>query len=225
MKLPWWKKAWSYIQEVELERTSSDINPLLIVSLHHGSLQLSTEKAIYSYSEKYDNFSDTFSRMDLGSFNGKSLLILGFGLGSIPVILEQNPGFEMNITGVELDEVVIGLYEKYVSPDIRSSLEMITADAGVFMDLNQRRFDLIAVDVFKGDAIPEKILTELFCEQLKNALNEDGVVIWNHLYHYQSDRSNTDQFFEQIFKKVFPNAQAHRTRGNKMMLNKDIINN
>ena len=113
MKQPKWKRLLSYLFEIHIESTSSDYNPHLYVSLQKGRYQLSTANAIYSFEDLYDNFSDAFKEIDLDQLNVQNVLILGFGLGSIPIILEQKFNKKYFYTGVEIDEEVLYLANKY----------------------------------------------------------------------------------------------------------------
>ena len=112
MKQPLWKRFLSYLFEIHIESTSSEYNPHLYVSLQKGRYQLSTANAVYSFEDLYDNFSDAFKEIDLDRLNIQNVLILGFGLGSIPIILEQNFKKKYHYTGVEIDEEVLYLAKK-----------------------------------------------------------------------------------------------------------------
>ena len=224
MKQPWWKIAWSYFSDIHIESANSDLNPELYVCLSRGRYQLCVKDAIYSFGDKYDNYWDTFSMLDLKEYRNKEILILGFGLGSIPYMLEKKQNFSAKFTCVEYDEEVIYLFNKYLADEIKSPLEIIIGDAHVFMELNQKKYDLIAMDVFLEDLIPEKFLEVDFIQNLKNGLADNGLLIWNHLYHYEKDRKKADDFFNNNFSLVFNEPSFVQTQGNKMMLNKKIVN-
>ncbi|GLR19137.1 spermidine synthase [Portibacter lacus] len=222
MKQPWWKRGLSYFTDVHIESVDSEVNEGLHVCLSKGRYQLCVENAIYSFADKYDNFWDTFQKMDLTQFENKDVLILGFGLGSIPYMFEKM-GVNARFTGIEYDEEVTYLYQKYMGDLIHSNIELVSADAYLFMELNSRKYDMIAMDVFVEDLIPEEFLTEAFMVELKRSLTDDGVLIWNHLYHYEKDRKKADFFFEKKFKKIFKEGSFLQTSGNKMMFNKNIV--
>lgn len=48
-----------------------------------------TAHAVYSYEDRYDNFVRAFKKAKLHDRKIDNVLILGFGLGSIPIILEN----------------------------------------------------------------------------------------------------------------------------------------
>jgi len=111
--IPFWKKCLSYIKDVPLDHRFSEMNGDLTLLLVKGRFQLCTENAIYSYDDLYDNFTGAFRRMNLDSIPGDQVLLLGLGLGSIPIILEKKFNRQFEYTAVELDEEIVALQEKY----------------------------------------------------------------------------------------------------------------
>ena len=214
--VPAWKRWLSYFTEVHIESASSSYNPHLYVSMVAGRYMLSTDKAIYSYGDRYYNFGHVLDRMDLS--NKKDVLILGFGLGSIPILLEKKYS-HMQITGVEIDEEVIYLASKYVIPRLQSEINLIQADAETFIDLGRHKYDLIAMDVFESDYIPHRFESEAFLGKLKSALTTDGILLYNRLAYTDADLENTDQFFNGPFLRQFPEGMQVGVKGNRMLVN------
>src|SRR5690625_1004287 len=108
--LPNWKKWLSYLTPVHLETTGSAINDVLEVYLVRNRLRLTTHDAIYSYDDQYLNYTKTFKMLNLPA-DGAEVLILGFGLGSIPIMLEKKFKKKYNYTAVEIDETVLSLFK------------------------------------------------------------------------------------------------------------------
>ena len=139
--------------EQHVESVEGTLNPSLHVSLVNGRYQLSTDSAVYSFDDLYDNFTTAFERTDLKAFQPKSVLILGLGLGSVPYILETKYKLEPVYTAVELDEAVIYLAEKYRLSNLKAPVQCIAADAVVFVSINTETFDLIVIDIFIDDSL------------------------------------------------------------------------
>lgn len=223
MKIPWWKHWLSHLVELPLERTGSEHNPFLQVSLKRGRFRLVTANAIYSYGDLYDNFSTSFARTDLDRLAIQKVLILGFGLGSIPLILEKIFQKEYQYTAVEIDEIVLYLANKYTLPYIHSPIEMICADAYNFVMQCREVYDLILVDLFLDDQIPEKFGESDFLEQLGTLLSHNGILMYNKLAFSKEDITEAKSFFEQVFQNQFPNGTYLEVRGNYMMLNRSDV--
>lgn len=224
MKQPIWKKLLSYITELHLESTSSEHNPHLYVSLRDGRYQLCTANAIYSFEDLYDNFSEAFKMIHLDQIPIQNVLILGFGLASVPIILEQQLGKQYHYTGVEIDEEVIYLAHKYVMDDLTSSFNIICADAHLYTMQCQEQFDLVIMDVFFDDVIPEQFETIDFLEQLKSLIKPKGLLMYNRLAFNEKDISNTKKFYETRFSHTFDQGTYLEVKGNWMLLNrKDVV--
>jgi len=217
MEIPKWKKWLSYLMEVHLESSSSEHNEELHISLSKGRLQLSTANAIYSYADKYENFYKTFQKVSL-SPNTEDVLILGFGLGSIPYMLENKFGKNYKYTGVELDDEVIYLASKYVLSELKSDVMLIEADAINYMHQCTQAFDLICIDIFVDDQIPEVFLTRNFLSLVKDSLTEGGKVIFNHLADRAEYEKKAKSYFDNTFSKVFSDGEYIQVLGNGMMI-------
>jgi len=218
MIAPLWKRLLSHLFELHIESTSSEYNPHLYVSLKNGRYQLSTANAIYSYGDLYDNFSEAFQQINLEQRDIKNVLILGFGLGSIPVILEKMKR-QYNYTAVEIDEEVVYLASKYVVPHLQSKLEIVCADAFAFMLQNDKQYDMIAVDLFLDDIIPDKFQQTDFLNQLKGALSSNGLLLYNRLNYNDSDHEANKLFYKNTFKTVFEEGKYLEVKGNWMLVN------
>jgi spermidine synthase len=205
--------------EQHIESASSDHNPHLYVSLSNGRYQLCTAHAIYSFEDRYDNYRKAFTRIDLEQLPGKEVLLLGLGLGSIPIMLEKIFDQELYYTAVEIDEAVIELASKYALPDIMSPVELICTDALVYAAQQPANFDLICMDVFLDDVVPESFEKSLFLENLKAMLNPKGLLLFNRLAATAKDKKDSEQFFEESFLPVFPEGAYLDVGGNYMLLN------
>ncbi|MGB3800226.1 MAG: hypothetical protein WA952_10460, partial [Lewinella sp.] len=147
--IPRFRRWLSYLWEQSLETTSSDYNDYLEVCLVHGRLQLVAEEAIYSFGDYYLNFRKLFEVFDYEQLpQDASVLVLGLGLGSIPELLEKYVGLDYTYVAVEIDPVIIELASRYSLPRLDSPVEVVQADAVAFLQLDDRQYDLICVDVF-----------------------------------------------------------------------------
>jgi len=213
-----WKRWLSYFKEVHIESAPSEVNPELYVCMQSGKLQLCSQNAIYSFDENYHNFSGAFTQMNLDKVREKEILILGFGLGSIPLILKNTFDVDAYYTGVELDENVVYLYETYNSKNVKCHLQLICADALVFAASTQESYQLICSDIFLDNKIPAAFWERAYLENLKESLKLGGVVLMNTLALTDANRAKADAYFEDIFIKVFPNAVKLAVHLNYMLL-------
>ncbi|MCH2081008.1 MAG: fused MFS/spermidine synthase [Saprospiraceae bacterium] len=217
-----WKKALSHLFEIHIESAPSDLNPHLYVSLRKGRYQLCTANAIYSYADLYDNFYNAFTAVDFEKEQIKDVLILGFGLGSIPWMLEKNFSRNFHYTAIEADEAIIYLANKYTLDELSSSIQLICADAFAFVFQSEEQFDLICMDIFLDDIIPEHFKDIDYLEALKARLSPNGILMFNCLSVNAKDKELTKAFFENIFARVFPEATYLDVKSNWILLNRPL---
>lgn len=216
-KVNWWQRALSYLTEIPIQSVEGEFNPDLHVSLVKNRFQLSTTNAIYSFDDLYLNFSNAFSRVTLPP-DGSRLLLLGLGLGSIPYMLERQ--FERNyqITAVEFDESVISLASAFTFPRLRNKLEVVHADAEIFIQTAEQRYDFIIVDLFLDDVIPPYFETIVGMGQIKAIMAPGAMLMINRLYRHGSDKQKTGNFYNNVFLKVFEQGSHLDVGGNWILL-------
>ncbi len=212
--VPFWKKWLSHLVPITLERASSEHNPELAVVVDRGRLQLLSGNAIYSWDDLYHNFTIAFGTIDLDEEHIEDVLVLGLGLGSVPYILEKVFEQRYHYTAVELDDTVADLASRYTLSRLESPMQIITADAGIFVAITEEQFDLIVVDIFEDDHTPDTFEGIDFLSSCKDLLRPGGIILYNRLYNNFKTRTATERFFDNRFKVVFPDAWKINTGGN-----------
>ena len=219
IKIPRWKRWLSYLVEQHLESVEGSLNPSLHVSLVNGRYQLSTDTAVYSFDDLYDNFTTAFEQTNFDDFKPKSALILGLGLGSIPYILETKYDLKPHYTAVELDEEVIYLAEKYRLSTLSAPVQCFAADAEIFVSICSDVFDLIVIDIFVDDKIPEPFLEAEFLTQIVRLLDKQGMLMFNHMAMTLEQKNRVDSYIDQVMRPIFPTCTYIATRNNRILVN------
>lgn len=217
---PLWKNWLSYLFEWHIESSASEYNPHLYVSLKQGRYQLCTAHAVYSFADLYSNFGDTFKLLDWVSNPVEKVLVLGLGLGSVPLLLEQHLGTDFHCTAIEIDEAVIGLAAKYGLPDLNAPIEVICADAQAYLAQSTEHFDLICMDIFLDDKVPPFFEGAAFLQSLKERLAPDGILLYNRLAATPPDTKATEAFYHDSFLSTFPQGEYLPLSGNWMLVNR-----
>ncbi len=121
------------------------------------------------------------------------ILVLGLGGGTLPVALaEVLPDAAIDV--VELDPAVVAVARDYFKFEPTANMQVITQDGRVFVKragLRGATYDLIMLDAFNGDYIPEHLMTREFLEEARSLMTADGVLAANtfsisELYHHES---------------------------------------
>ena len=111
----------------------------------------------------------------------KRVLVIGLGGGVIPMSLRSlYPNLIIDV--VELDEAVLNIAKAYFNFSEDSLLKAYVDDGRVFVRKQLRAgisYDLIIIDAFDKDYIPEHLLTYEFLNQTKGILNPDGIIAAN----------------------------------------------
>jgi spermidine synthase len=214
MYIPFWKKWLSYITPVYLEAAGSDQNPELSVLLNQGRLQLLSGNAIYSWDDLYRNFTIAFETLKIENRHIPEVLVLGLGLGSVPFMLEKKFHKDCHFTAVEWDETIAELASRYTLSRMKSPVDIIVADAEVFVDVCSETFDLIVIDIFEDDLTPPQFEEPEFLRTCHHLLNKGGLLMFNRLHGDGKDKIAAERFFNRVFGVVFPTAWYIDTKGN-----------
>ena len=106
-------------------------------------------------------------------------MLLGLGGGSVIQSLRKEFGYQKNIVTVELDVVMIRLAKEEFGIQEESNLQIVEADAIDYLKRGNHRFDLIIVDIFIDNVVPDIFYGISFWEHVTAALNIDGTFIFN----------------------------------------------
>lgn len=134
----------------------------------------------------------------------RSVLIIGLGGGTIPTaLLKAAPGSA--IDAVEIDPAVVRVAKQYFGFRPGERIRVHETDGRVFVKRalrEQRRYDLIMLDAFDHEYIPEHLLTQEFLREVKSLLSPQGVLAANtfstsRLYDHESTT------YASVFPKFF----------------------
>jgi len=182
-------------------RTKTPYSNLEVIR-RNNKLILNAPHANYSFGTLHEVFRNAFRQLDIDYQQIRSILILGFGAGSVAWILQKEKHCSCHITGVEIDEEVIALAKEHFRLDELENLNLHMEDAAEFLSKETKQYDLIVVDLFLDHRTPEKFLTAGFMEVLSGHLQLRGVVLFNYLqYDFVAKKKAVE--FEKEFRKIF----------------------
>jgi spermidine synthase len=126
-----------------------------------------------------------YTHMMLGALYLKpephSILIIGLGGGTLPRTLEKLlPAADIDV--VEIDPAVVSVAQQYFGfrPDERIHLTVQDGRAYVRQALRgSKRYDLIMLDAYEHQYIPEHMLTKEFLTEVRSLLQSAGIVAAN----------------------------------------------
>jgi spermidine synthase len=188
----------SYLTGRIIEKVSSPINPILEIRLVNNRLVLDAAHANYSFGSLHRVFRKAFLAMDIEKRKISQVLILGFGAGSVASILLDEYKMNCHITGVEIDDEVIRLAEKYFNKGRLLKVEIIKEDAAEFVLHQHKNFDLIIVDIYLDQFVPDQFEAPEFLEALKRLLVPGGVMVFNKMIGDEKSRKSAVELVDRI---------------------------
>jgi len=143
-------------------------------------------------------FALNYTRMMLGGalFTApppRRILIVGLGGGTLPMALaEMLP--EASIDVVEIDPAVTRAAKRFFSFKDGPRMRVFEEDGRVYVKRagrNGERYDLVMLDAFDHEYIPEHLLTREFLQEVRVLLGDRGVLVANtfsssQLYDHES---------------------------------------
>ena len=106
------------------------------------------------------------------------IAVLGGGAYTLPAYLAQKYP-ESQIDAVEIDPKLLSIAQEYFEYGPAKNVGHVAMDARTFINGVKKPYDIVVVDVFGDDSIPESLMTAEYGRALKRAVTPGGVVIIN----------------------------------------------
>jgi len=129
----------------------------------------------------------------------KNLLMLGVGGGSLASkLFISHPKLQMTL--VDLRPTVIDIAHDFFYLPIHSRIQTHAMDAAEFINTNTAQFDVIVVDVFDEDGMPEPFSQPPFLNALINQLEPGNAILFNLWQSTPEPTLEVINFFEKAPK-------------------------
>jgi spermidine synthase len=159
-----------------------------------------------------------YTRMMLGALlldpEPHDVLIIGLGGGSLPRALAMLlPQAQIDL--VEIDPAVVRVADDYFSFHASERLHVYTEDGRSFVRRTARgprRYDLIMLDAYDHQYIPEHMLTEEFLREVRSLLRP-GAVLAANTFSNSRLYDNESVTYARVFGEFF-----NLRRGNRVIL-------
>lgn len=152
-------------------------------------------------------------------------LILGMGTGTFATQCKRY--FDnMSMEGVEIDEKITDLAEKYF--ELPNDVNVTTYDGRAYLNATDKKYDVIMVDAYQDITIPFQMSSAEFFTLVKEHLKEDGVMVVN-MNMRGTKEGNINQYLSDTISSVFKNIYTVDVSGstNKELFasdNDDMLN-
>ena len=178
---------------IRIKKIRSPLNGTLEVWYISGRYQLDAENVNYSYGSLHRVFRYVFKESGLAERRPENLLLLGVGAGSVLSILRDELRLTTRVTGIEHDPLVIEIARKYFSLDRFSGFEVLCEDAFDYVTGSEKKFDVLVVDLFNDENVPEKFQSGLFINKCLRLLSDNGMLIYNFIVKNKKQQKQFEQ--------------------------------
>ena len=191
------KRILSYIFPLTLLSKPSKISRQLSVTLLNGKYLLNTPHTDYSFGSlqrvlRFGLKQIGFERIQ----KQKNILVLGLAAGSVVETLVEEVQFRGQIHGVDIDPEVITIGRQYFHLDKIKNLQIFLYDAQDYIKTTRVKYDLVIVDIFQDDQMPDFLFAPTFFSQLKEILNKKGVILFNTIVKTKAEVQRNKNFIE-----------------------------
>jgi len=171
------KKWLSFMWPQKIAVYSSNVSGQLQLLAWKGRFLLDTAKVNYSFGSLHRVMEKSLDKLKSMNCLLDRVLLLGYGGGSSAEIIHQQYQRDAEIVGVELDAVVVELAKSFFYSKGVRIMQENAFDYLKKASESSWEYDLIIVDLFVNDSIPEGAFRSEFFQQLSTVAKGGMVAI------------------------------------------------
>ena len=153
----------------------------------------------------------------------QSVLALGGGGYTVPELVKRDSP-NSNVTVVEIDPAVTKVAKEFFLSDRSIPITTLNEDARVFLNRNQKQFDLVYSDVYSaGFSVPPALSSREAFQLMQRAMKPDGILVLNILSAREGASAPVYQSLYKTISSVFPGMAAYTTEPNAPNVPQNII--
>ncbi len=188
-------KILSYLVPINIFKVKSEFSKTLEVTYNNGELVIDSLNTNYSYGSLQRILSKGLAFIGKENIQKMNhILILGVAGGSVVKTLKNDINYLNKITGVEIDQNIIDIANKYFHLDKVENLEIIIADAFEFVLSDTKQYDLIIIDIFQDTSMPSFLFEKYFTEKVEDITAVNGYILFNTMVLKKSQQERNDAY-------------------------------
>jgi spermidine synthase len=208
------RRLFSYFVPINIHKKNSGVSKTIEVTWNNGQLVIDSKNTNYSYGSlqrilrkglKYIGF-DRIRKFD-------SILVLGVAGGSVIKTLVEEIKFTGKITGVEIDQNIVDIANKYFKLNEIPNLEIIIDDAFEFVLKTKDQYELIIIDIFQDTTMPNFLFEDFFINRINALLNTNGFILFNTMVINKKDEERNlvykNKFGGNYSLRMYPKVEIH----------------
>jgi spermidine synthase len=208
------KRLLSFLLPVKIHQKKSVYSKNLEVTWNNGYLVLDSENTNYSYGSLQRVLKKGLKYIGYDRIrNFQSVLVLGVAGGSVIETLKKEIKFEGQITGVEIDPVVVELATKYFGLGKYNNVSIVIDDAFEFVLKSNEKHDLIIIDIFQDTTMPNFLFEDFFINRINFLLKVNGFILFNTMILNNNDSERNfdyrNKFDSNYSVRLYPKIEEH----------------
>ncbi|WP_396163660.1 spermidine synthase [Flavobacterium sp.] len=208
------KRLLSFLLPVKIHQKKSVYSKNLEVTWNNGYLVLDSENTNYSYGSLQRVLKKGLKYIGYDRIrNFQSILVLGVAGGSVIETLKKEIKFEGQITGVEIDPVVVELATKYFGLGKYNNVSIVIDDAFEFVLKSKEKYDLIIIDIFQDTTMPNFLFEDFFINRINFLLKVNGFILFNTMILNKNDSGRNfdyrNKFDSNYSVRLYPKIEDH----------------
>ncbi|MGK4567899.1 spermidine synthase [Flavobacterium sp. 3HN19-14] len=209
------KKWLSYLIPITVFEKKSEWSKNIEVTWNNGELVMDSKNTNYSYGSLQRILRKGLKKIGYDRIIAmENILVLGVAGGSVIKTITSEINYKGRITGVDIDENVIAIANKYFALDKIPNLEIVIDDAFEFVLKTKEKYDLIIIDIFQDTTMPNFLFESFFVRRIGFLLAENGVAMFNTMLLNQEDNIRNQHFISELEKlnlktTIIPRVEQH----------------
>ena len=197
-------KLLSFFIPITIFKQNSSVSNSIEITWSNGQLVLDSKNTNYSYGSLQRILRKGLQTIGFENIKTlDSILVLGVAGGSVIKTLVNEVEVIGEIIGVEIDEDIISLANKYFKLDEIPNLTILIEDANKFVQKSNKTFDLIIIDIFQDNCMPGFLFETAFIENTISNLNPSGYLLFNTMINSKIDQERNYHYLSYFNPEEF----------------------
>jgi spermidine synthase len=214
------RRLLSYLIPINVYQQNSAISKSIEVNWNNGELVLDSKNTNYSYGSLQRILRIGLKKIGFENIRAmESILVLGVGGGSVFKTLVDEIKFKNELIGVEIDEEMIQIANKYFNLDKIPNLTIIIDDAFEFVLKTKKTYDLIIIDIFEDTKMPNFVYEKFFMNRIGDLLNNKGFILFNTMLLDEQQNQRNLEYIKNFNTSSFTSYSIPRVeRHNEIII-------
>lgn len=197
------KRLLSYFLPIKEYEVPSNTSTNLEVTWNNGQLVLDSKHTNYSFGSLEKVLKKGMLHIGFPVIkNMESILLLGVAGGSAIKIIRNEIKCIGKITGVDIDPKIIQIAYDYFHLGSYTNVDILIKDAQEFINENNAKYDLIIIDIFEDDCMPNFLFETNFIANIIRAMNKNSYILFNFMLLNDYDKK-LQKFISNFNTKEF----------------------